>query len=148
MGAISETGKRYSRLTLEHRSSEDGLLWVSRLADLKKDVSQGVLLVRLESNMEIDRGAVWRGTQADPVVRDGVPLMFYNHIAPRCRDSEGHSGTSEEGGNKDREHRESEVAHTVIAERPLEVRGPQGRVPGCATEFLCATQRQRPRIED
>ena len=73
------------------------------LTDLMKDVSQGVLLVGLESNMEINRGTDGRGTQASPIVRDDVPLVFYNHVVPRCRDSEGHSGTNEERSRKDRE---------------------------------------------
>ena len=66
------------------------------MADLMKDVSQGVLLVGLESNMEINCGTDGRGTQASPVVRGDVPLVFYNHVVPRCRDSEGRSGTNEE----------------------------------------------------
>ena len=111
MGAISETGKRFTRLALDQRSSEEDLLWVSGLTDLKKDISQGVLLVGLESNMKINCGFVGRGTQADPISRDDVPLVFCNHLVSRSRDLEGHCGTSEEGGSKDREHRESEVAH-------------------------------------
>ena len=80
------------------------------LADLMKDVSQGVLLVGLESNIKIDRGFVVGGSYADPVVWDDVPLVFFDHIVPRGRE-EGHRGTTEEGGSEDREHRGSEVAH-------------------------------------
>ena len=65
------------------RSSEEDSLWMPGLADLVKDVNQGVLVLRLERDMKFDRGAVGRGTLADPVVRDVVPLVFYNHIAPR-----------------------------------------------------------------
>ena len=82
------------------------------MADLVKDVSQGALVLGLESDMEIDSGVIRWGTLAEPVVRDVVPLMFYNHIVPRCRDSKGHCGTTEEHGSKNREHiehRESEV---------------------------------------
>ena len=61
--------------------------------------------------MEIDSGVVRRGTLAEPVVRDVVPLVFYNHIVPRYRDSEGYRGTTEERSSKNREYRESEVAH-------------------------------------
>ena len=103
--------KEYTGLTLEQRSSEEDFLWVPGLADLEKDVSQGVLLVGLKSNIEIDCGFVGRGTQGNPVVRDDVPLVFCNHIVLRCRDSEGHCETTKEGGSEDREHRESEVAH-------------------------------------
>ena len=111
MSTISETGKRYTGLTLEQRSSEEDLLWVPGLADLEKDVSQGVLLVRLKSNIEIDCGFVGRGTQTNPVVRDDFPLVFCNHIVLRCRDSERHCEATKEGGSKGREHRESQMAH-------------------------------------
>ena len=121
MGAISETGKRFTRLALEQRSSEEDLLWVSGLTDLKKDMSQGVLLVGLESNMKINCGLVGRGTQADPISRDDVPLVFCDHLVPRRRDLEGHCKTAEdEGDSNDREHRESAVAHNC--KRPLEAR--------------------------
>ena len=53
------------------------------LADLIKDVSQGVLVLRLEGNTKIDCSVVGRGAQAEPVVRDDVPLVFYNHIVSR-----------------------------------------------------------------
>ena len=81
------------------------------LADLVQGVSQGVFVLGLESDMEIDSGVVRRGTLAKPVVRDVVPLMFYNYIVPRCRDWEGYRGTTEERSSKNREYRESEVAH-------------------------------------
>ena len=75
--------KQYTRLTLGQRNSEEDLLWVPGLADLTKDVIQDVLLLRLESNMEFDGGIVGRKTQAEPVVRDAIPLVFYNHVASR-----------------------------------------------------------------
>ena len=50
------------------------------LADLVKDVDQGVLVLGVESNMKIDCDVVARGAQAEPVVRDGIPLVFYNHV--------------------------------------------------------------------
>ena len=81
------------------------------LADLVNGVSQGVLVLGLESNIEIDSGVIGRKTQAEPVVRDVVPLVFYNHIVWWCTDSEGCGGTTEEHGRKDGEHRESEVVH-------------------------------------
>ena len=75
--------KQYTRLTLGQRSSEEDLLWVPGLADLMKDVIQGVLVLGLESNLEFDVGIVGRRTQAEPVVRNDIPLVFYNHIVPR-----------------------------------------------------------------
>ena len=69
-----------------------------RLADFVKDVSQGVLVLRLESNIEIDRSVVGRKTLADPVVRDDVPLVFYNHILSRRWDSERERGATKERG--------------------------------------------------
>jgi hypothetical protein len=65
------------------RSSEEDVLWVPGLADLVKGIDQGVLAVGLERNMEVDRGAVGRVTHADPVVRDGIPLVLYKHFVPR-----------------------------------------------------------------
>ena len=114
MGAISETKKRYTRSSFDQRSSEEDFLWVPGLADLVKDVNQGVLLVGLECYMEIDCALVGRGTQAAPVVRDDIPLVFYNQAAPRCRDSEGCRRTKEERGSKDQEYREPEVAHNLM----------------------------------
>ena len=62
------------------------MLWVPGLADLKKGVNQRVLTVRLESNVEVDGGAIGRLTKADPVVRDGIPLVLHKHVVPRRRD--------------------------------------------------------------
>ena len=84
------------------------------LADLVKDINQGVLLAGLECYMEIDCAVFGRGTQADPVVRDNIPLVFFNHVALRRRDSEGCRRTDEERGRKDQEHREPEVGHTLM----------------------------------
>ena len=67
--------------------------------------------------MEIDPGFLGRGTQASPIVRDDVPLVFYNHVVPMCRDSEGRSGTNEERSRKDQEYRETEVAHYTFFRR-------------------------------
>ena len=67
------------------------------LADLVQGVNQCVLVVRFESNIEVDGGIVGRVTKADPVVRDGIPLVLYKHVAPSRREgsvfiSEGRSG--------------------------------------------------------
>lgn len=51
-----------------------------------KGVNQCVLTVRLEINIEVDGSAVGRLTQADPVVRDGIPLVLSKNIVPRRRD--------------------------------------------------------------
>ena len=42
------------------------MLWVSRLADFMKGIDQCVLMIWLESNVEVDGGVVGRLTQADP----------------------------------------------------------------------------------
>ena len=83
------------------------MLWVPGLADLVKGVKQGILALGLESNMEFDRVVIGRWTQAEPVVWDDIPLVFYHHVVLRRRDSDGHRGTTE----KHQEHRESKVAH-------------------------------------
>ena len=59
------------------------MLWVPGLADLVKGVDQGVLVLWLERYMEIDRVVIERWTQAKPVVRDSVPLVFYHHVILR-----------------------------------------------------------------
>ena len=59
------------------------MLWVPGLADLVKGVNQGVLVLGLESNMEFDRVVIERWTQVEPVVRDGIPLVFYHHVILR-----------------------------------------------------------------
>ena len=82
------------------------MLWVPGVADLVKGVSQCVLAVRLESNIEVDDGVVGRLTQADPVVRDGLPLVLYTHIAPIRR--EGSLMTSEGRSDKYREQGDGE----------------------------------------
>ena len=58
------------------------MLWVPGLADFVKGIYQCVLTVRLESNIEIDGSALGRATQADPVVRDGIPLVLNKQIIP------------------------------------------------------------------
>ena len=66
--------------------------------------------------MEIDSGAIWTVTQADPVVRDGIPLVFYYssisfQVKGGLRLTREHGG--KDGEDKDREYREpaSVVAH-------------------------------------
>ena len=51
--------------------------------------------------MELDSCAIGWVTQADPVVRDGIPLVFYNHLVPK-----GWGWRRETGdpGGKDEEH--------------------------------------------
>ena len=49
---------------------------VPGLVDLIKDVDQGTVVVGPESNMEFDRGVIGRGTQVEPVVQDGISLVF------------------------------------------------------------------------
>ena len=112
MGAISET--KCSQSSFEQRSIDEYLLWVPGLADLVKDVNQGILLVGLECYMEIDCALVGRGTQAAPVVRGDIPLVFDNHVAPRRRYSEERRRANEERGSKDQEYREPEVAHILM----------------------------------
>ena len=92
------------------------MLWVSGLADLVKRLNQCVLKMRLESNIEVDGGAVGRLTQADPVVRDSIPLVLYKYIAPSRREgclvtSEGRSGNLKNREHKDGEHREYVAEH-------------------------------------
>ena len=83
-----------------------------RLTDFVKGVSQCVLAVRFESNIEVDGGTVGWVTQADPVVRDGIPLVLYKHILPRRR--EGRLGTNEERNGKDREQKDGENGEPVV----------------------------------
>ena len=53
------------------------------LADLVNGVNQWVLTIWLESNIEVDSGAVGRLNRADLVIRNGIPLVLYKHIVPR-----------------------------------------------------------------
>lgn len=47
------------------------------IAGLMECVDQGVLVVRLERNVEVDRGLGERRTKTLSVCRDGPPLMLY-----------------------------------------------------------------------
>ena len=58
------------------------MLWVPGLANFVKGVYQCVLTSRLERNIKVDGGAFGRETQADPVVRDGIPLVPSDHVVP------------------------------------------------------------------
>ncbi len=60
----------------------ENVLWMLGAADLVESVNQGVLTVGLESNVEVDRSAGGRATQALPVLRDGVPGVLGLHIIP------------------------------------------------------------------
>ena len=86
-------------------------------------------MLGLVSDMEIDHAVVWKGTQAELVVQDVVPLEFYN-IVSRCRDSEALQ-TSEERGSKDQE---PALATRLPCSRMPDsslVRGDGQRVRGC-----------------
>ena len=65
---------------------------MSGLADLVEGVNQCVLVVGLERYMEVDGGAFRRVTHGDPIVRDDIPLVLYEHMSPNGR--EGRLGTN------------------------------------------------------
>ena len=95
------------------------MLRVSRLADFMKGVNQCVLTIRLESNVEIDGGVLGGLTQANPVVRNGIPLVLHKHVVPRRRERRvetneersGKDGEHKDGEQKDGEHRKPVVKH-------------------------------------
>jgi hypothetical protein len=67
----------------EQRSSEEDVPWVARFADLVKCIDQGILALGHERNVEVDCRAIVRVTLANPVARDGIPLVLNNHVVPR-----------------------------------------------------------------
>ncbi len=52
-------------------------------ADLVQRIDQGVIVMGLERNVEVNRGAGERGTKVLPVVWDGLPGVHHTHIIPR-----------------------------------------------------------------
>ena len=58
------------------------MLWMAGIAHFVECVYQGLLPVRLESNVEIDDGAGWREAQALPILRGDIPRVFQDHFFP------------------------------------------------------------------
>lgn len=52
------------------------------VADIVEHVNQGVLVVRLEHKVEIDRGAGGRATEALPTIWDCIPRMLHMRVMP------------------------------------------------------------------
>ncbi len=57
------------------------MLWI---ADLVECLNQDVFAMGLERNVEVDGGAVGRGTKTLPVGRDGVPRVHLTYVTPKC----------------------------------------------------------------
>jgi len=60
----------------------EDMLWIPGAADLVEHVNQCVLAVRLERNIEVDRGARGRVAHALPVLRDDIPRVLDMHVSP------------------------------------------------------------------
>ena len=75
------------------------VLWVAGSTDFIEGINQGVLILGLERNVEVDRGFSGRVAQTFPVYGDRSPCMLHPHVTPMlggCREcAEGPSG---EGG--------------------------------------------------
>jgi len=48
-----------------------------------ESVNQGIIVVRVERNVEVDGGASGRVTEGLPVVRDGIPGVHDTRVIPR-----------------------------------------------------------------
>lgn len=64
----------------ERTSGGEDMLWMLGVADLVERVNRGAHLVRLECNVEVDRGAGGQVAQAHPVLRDGIPRVLQAHV--------------------------------------------------------------------
>ena len=51
-------------------------------ADFVESFNEGILVVGLEGNAEVDRGAVRGSTQMFPVVRGDIPKVLDTHVTP------------------------------------------------------------------
>ena len=82
---------------------------MARSADLVECINQGVLVVGLKRNVEVNRGTRGRVTQRHPVGRGGRPCVLHTFIIPKnCK----RRGQFPEGnGGKYGENREPVVAH-------------------------------------
>ncbi len=81
-----------------------------RIADLMERINQCVLVLGIERNVEVNRGAGGRVTKALPVGWNGIPGMLYTHVIPMWW--EGRDEVSERSdGGEDGEQRETVVAH-------------------------------------
>ena len=76
-------------------------------ADFVQGVDQGVLVLGLECNVEIDGGVSTRVAQARPVHWDRIPLVLYMHVFPTW--CEGRRKAAAEHSGEDTEHREQVV---------------------------------------
>ena len=57
-----------------------------RTANFVKRFNEGILVVGLKGNPEVDRGAVRGSTQMFPVVRVDIPKVLDTHVTPmRCK---------------------------------------------------------------
>ena len=95
------------------------VLWMSGVADLVEHVNQGVLVVRLEHNVEIGCGVGGRATKALPVIGDGIPGVLHMGVVPSWfqESPEFREGCCDDGG----EQKEPEVACHSRCRQPLAV---------------------------
>lgn len=59
------------------------MLWTLWSADLVQRVNQGVFVIRLERNVEVNGGASRRVTEGLPVGRDGIPSVLDTDVILR-----------------------------------------------------------------
>lgn len=76
-----------------------GAPWMAGIADIVERIDQGVLVVRLEGNAEVNRGSNGRRAQTIPFRRDSIPFMLHVHVVPTwynwCRETA--KGSGDEG---------------------------------------------------
>jgi hypothetical protein len=87
---------------------EEDVPWMARVADLIEGINQGALLVRLECDVEIDRGSRGWVAQTLPVDRNGMPGVLDLNVIPRY---EGRREVGEGFCGEKEECREPEVSH-------------------------------------
>lgn len=83
------------------RSKRDGVedvLSVCRVADFIEHINEGVLMMGLERDVEVDCGAGRRAAYAFPVRWNGRPRVLRVHVIPRwgCKAPSGKSGDGEQ----------------------------------------------------
>lgn len=99
-----------------------------RTADVIKGVNQSVLVLRIESNVEIDGKVSRRVTQVRPVVWERIPLVLHIHVFPTW--CEGRCEAVEESGDEDEKHREYVTAHDIYYNATNPCKGRNRRLEG------------------
>jgi hypothetical protein len=79
VGTVSETEQRQGEYEYRGRSDEVYVLLMLGVADLIECINQGVIVVRLECNVEVDCGAGGRAIKTLPVCRD----VCFTRMSPR-----------------------------------------------------------------